>query len=277
MCFSFTCQAQYFTITQPEYLKLNLNEKEVAEFVTYLKGEEDEDFIKEIELNSNPEKWPSCLKTQNSSTKSVSLKTGLVVGEWYHNKKYVVFEIEPDFNTAIASTCKEEDWSLFFIADRRIGAVQTKDDEGNSVELYDSLEQMYINQVVFDEKTKINGKVVSSLNLNEFLDAESFPKSFVDNVKKYGVESSWPAGIKTVELREKNKSEIQKYNAFPTMGLLSNNNEIYGIAWVPYSKNQHLSADLRPTNKEGFFLIIDINYSTKDSTNGVVIPKSHIK
>lgn len=274
----FSIKAQYFSITQPSYVKLNLDDKELSEFISFLKEQEGEEIMEKIKASAIPVNWPSCIKEQTPNTTSNTLKKGIVVGEWYHNHKYVLFEVNPSFDETMANNCNNADFKLFFIADRRIGSVKTKDDEGNVIEVFDTIEQAYINQIVFNEKTNINGKIAGKLNLREFLDAENYPQTYIDLIKKFGVETNWPAGLKTAELRSKNKDEIAKYKAYPTMGTLFYEGEIYGIAWIPFSKNQHMREDLRPTSKEGFFLILNIDYSSKDDLNDVIIiPKSHIK
>ena len=273
----FYTQGQYLTITQPQYIKSNLKDKELAELITLITDEEGEDFIQKIEQFTSPTSWPECIQERDSVSKEIILKKGIVVGEWYRNNRFVVFEVNPDFDKNLEKECNSPGFEIFFIADRRISGVRGVDDEGNTIEIFDSVEQAYTNQLVFNEKIKINGKLVNNVNLRDFLDAENYPQSFVDNLKKYGNETNWPTGMKTPELRAKNRDEIAKYNAYPTMGLLTYKGEIYGIAWVPFSKNQHMPIDLRPTNKEGFFLIVDINYSSVESNNGVIIPKSHSK
>ncbi len=274
--FAFPYFAQTLKINQPQYIVKDLKKTEITQFLEHATEDVSEKLRLEVLEYSNPSYFPICLQKSTFTPQEAQEIQKINAIEFFHDEKYILLQINDFDNEDIPMNCKSKTPTYYIVGERKINAISLIDDDGKTVEVYDTLNQCYHDQLIFNDKTKIDGKVIGKLNLNDWL-SENYTQEFLGVIKKYGVEVNWPDGMKSSELREKNKEEIAKLNAFPMMGMLMEDKKIYGVVWVPYSRNQHVAENLRPKNKEGFFMAIDMNYSSEESVYSIVIPLSHFK
>lgn len=276
LLFTLPIFAQTLKINQPQYIVKDLKKTEITQFLERATEDVGENLRLEILEYSNPSYLPICLQKTTFTPQEIQEIQKINAIDFFHDENYILLQINASENAEIVANCVSKVSTYYLIGERKINAVFVKDEDGKIVEVYDTLNQCYHDQLTFDAKTKIDGKVIGKLNLNDWL-SENYTPEFLGVIKKYGVEVNWPDGMKSIELREKNKEEMAKIIAFPIMGVLMEDNKIFGIVWVPYSRNQHVAENLRPKNKEGFFMAIDMDYSSEESRHSIVIPLSHLK